>query len=153
MATVGERGLEAPPAKTRRLRDGILRTRWLVTIVVIAVVVVVAVLAVVPVAQRSTFGSFGATVSATGPIYFSDSWPQSLCPAGAKAVVAFSSTGLNVTFSITAPNGTTIWSQHSAYANASFSVPTCGTYQLIAEGVGDGTYAIDGTLSYSAPIL
>jgi hypothetical protein len=153
MAPAGERGVEAPAAKPRHLRDAIRRPRWIVTILVIAVVVVVVVLAVVPVAQRTTFGSFGSSEYGSGPIHFDDSWPQSLCPAGAKAVMTFSSTGLNVTFSITAPNGTTIWSQHSAYANASFPVPTCGTYQLIAEGVGDGTYAIDGTLSYTAPIL
>ncbi len=67
--------------------------------------------------------------------------------------MAFSSTGLNVTFSITAPNGTTIWSEHSPYANVSFVVPTCGTYRLNADGSGDGSYTIDGTLSYSAPIL
>jgi hypothetical protein len=152
MGTAGQQGVVVSPKRPRRLRDTILRPRWLVTIAVIALAAIVAALATVPVAQSYTFG-FGGGDFGNGPIHFGDSWAQSLCPAGAKALVAFSSTGLNVTFGINAPNGTTIWNEHSPYANASFVVPTCGMYQLDAGGSGDGSYAIRGTLSYSAPIL
>lgn len=152
MEPSGGRAAGIPPAKPRRVYDALRRPRWIVTIVVVAVVVVVTVLAIVPVSRTAHF-TFRSSYSGPEPVFFHDAWPQPLCPTGAKAAVAFSSAGLNVTFGITAPNGTTIWSQHSPDANASFVVPTCGTYLILAAGSGDGTYSVDGTLSYSSPVL
>jgi len=116
------------------------------------VVLVVSLLATVPVPHTSSFSFRGGNFSLP-PSYFDARYHQSFRPAGAKVVVAFSSTGLNVTFSILAPNDTWYWSQQSAFANASFVAPTCGTYLIFAVGFGDGSYSIDGTLSYCAPLL
>ncbi len=73
MGTAGDWVLGTPPAKPRRLRDALLRPRWIVTTIVIAAVVVAVVLATVPVAQSSTF-NWGAGESGTGPIHFGDSY-------------------------------------------------------------------------------
>lgn len=152
MEPVGQPGLVAKPAKPRHLRDLLRRPGWIISLVVIALAVVVAVLATVPVAKTASF-HFGAVESGSAPVSFDDHWSQSLCPSGADVVVSFSSNGLSITFGITAPNGTSIWSQHAPYANASFVAGTCGTYQILATGSGDGSYSVDGALSYSSPIL
>jgi len=156
MEPVGEPVVGARPAKPRHLRDAIRRPWWIITIVLIAVVMAVALLATVPVSHTTSF-SFRGGNSGLPPTYFYAHYSQSLCPAGAEVAVAFSSAGLNaalMNFSIIAPNYTWIWSQHSsAYANVTFVVSTCGTYLFLVNGWGDGSYAIAGTLHYSAPIL
>ena len=157
MAASGDRIPGIPPAKPRRLRELVLEPRRLSLILVIALVATFTMFATVPVPQTIPF-EYGGGSSAGGGLTFSSSFPQSLCPSGAVAVVAISSWGLYVTYGIAAPNRTSIWSQHSPYANASFAVPTCGTYQLVAAGSGDAGYidvgfTIRGTLSYSAPLL
>lgn len=144
----GAGNLEAMAAAPRtRAR----RVVWVIAIVSITVVVAVTLLATVPVPHTSSFSFSGG--NPFPPSYFDAHFPQTMCPGGAKAVVSFSSNGLDVTFGITAPNYVWVWSQHSAYANVSFVVPACGTYQILANGTGDGSYSVDGTLTYSAPLL
>ena len=141
-----------PSAKPHRLREFILQPRWFFTILAIATVVGVTVLAIVPVQERVPF-AYGGAVYGSSAAAFSDLFSQPLCPAGATAAMAFSSSGLDVTFGITAPNGTSIWSEHSADVNISIVVPTCGSYQLTAAGSGDGNWAVHGAVSWSAPLL
>ena len=139
------------PAKPSHLPDATRRLGWIITIASIAVVVAVAVLSTVPVPHKASF-SFGGGNFGLPPSWFSTYYSQYLCPAGAEVAVAFSSAGLNVTFSIIAPNDTWSWTQHSAYANVSFAVSACGTYTIDVLGFGDGSYAIDGTLTYMSPL-
>lgn len=140
--------------KPRRLRDAIRHPRWIVTFAVLAAVVVT-LIATVPVPRATHFSleTTGCGGGRTGCLSFSYGWSQSLCPTGARVGIAFSSDVLASTFGVLAPNGTLIWSGHSAsYANASFVVPTCGTYQIFVSGF-PGTYTAEGTISYSSPLL
>lgn len=134
--------------------SGSSRTRlwWIIGSVIAVMVVAIVVLATVPVQETTSF-NWGASSGGSVSIYFNDSWPQRLCPAGAKASVSFSSHGLNVTFGIVDPNGTTLWSRDSPQTSTTFTVPSCGFYQFTAAGSGEGSYTIDGTLSYTAPLL
>jgi len=120
--------------------------------VIVAAAAILIVLAVVPVPQTSST-HFGSTSSGTGPVIFSDGYSESLCPAGANASVSYTSYGLKLSFSLVDPNGATIWADNATNASTSFNVGACGTYQFDMNGSGDGSYTIDVTLRYSAPIL
>lgn len=109
-------------------------------------------LALIPVPKSYGF-AFGSGEYGSSPVHFEDNSTQSLCPAGAHTWVSLTSRGLNITWTIFAPNGTTIWSQHAANANVTFVLPACGSYYFYATGSGNGEYNIAGTVSYSAPFL
>jgi hypothetical protein len=141
--------LLSPPSKAGATER---RNRWIVATAISAAVVVIILLATVPVRQQFKFG-FGEAASGAGPGNFRDNWAQSLCPTGARAAVSFTSSGLTMTFSIVAPNGTTIWSHAAPDGSTTFTIPACGTYQLVAAGSGSGSYTVTGTVMYSAPLL
>jgi len=144
--------MDALPPEPPRTRDTRRRDRWIITIVATALIALLVILATVSVPQTSSF-DFRSGTAGTGPVFFNDRTAESLCPSGATASVSYSSSGLNLTISIVAPNGTAIWTEKSPDGSTTFAVPTCGTYQFVLTGSGDGTYSVDGTLSYSAPIL
>lgn len=131
------------------------RRRWgfaILTAVVVGGVVLLVAPATIAVSQKYAI-DFGSSVIGSSQVHFNDNWPQWLCPSGAKVSVTFTSTGLGITFSIVAPNGTAIWSQHSAAVSVGFVVPSCGTFHFNAMGSGSGSYNVNGTVAYSAPHL
>jgi hypothetical protein len=125
---------------------------WIAVVVVVAFAVAIAALTTIPVSQRYAF-SFGGGSTGSGVVYFSDSWPEQICPKGASATISYSSTGLRLEISVSAPNGTEIWSDNATEGSTNFTVPACGSYGLEVSGSGDGTYTVDGRLSFRAPIL
>lgn len=138
------------PPPTRDPRQAVRRILAVVIAGVVAVLATVVILATVPVPQTTTFTYDGGIDSA---IPANDTKNVTLCPTGAKASVSYSSGGLNLTFTIVAPNAATLWSQRSPQGSTTFTVPACGTYHLTASGDGNGHYTVTGTLSYSAPLL
>ena len=111
--------------------------------------ILVVILATVPVPQTSTFGF---TMSSSGSQTLN--YSQSLCPVGATASVAYSTSGGRIlTISVLDPIGTTIWNNHSTQGSTTFRVHTCGTYQFALTASNAGSASVSITLSYSAPIL
>jgi hypothetical protein len=128
-------------------RSGRRRRRpWIILAVVIGVIVVVlGLLARVsfPHTSSSIYRSFGA-----GGLNFGASFPRD--PAG-TASVSYTSTFASTNVTLVAPNGTTLWSPHGPSGNASFTVPSCGTYGFGSTGTGTGTLTVVVVLRYSAP--
>jgi len=120
--------------------------------VVVAIVVSLATLAVVPLPRYGSF-DYGGGTSGTGPVGFQDTTTQEMCPAGASATVSYSSSGLALNFTLTAPNGTVIWSQTTPNGTTSFLLPACGFYLIDVAGSGSGEYSVEGSWSYRAPLL
>lgn len=146
-----------PPASPAPGAGGSTRRprRWVIYAVVLVVVIVavsVALLATVPVKQSYTF-SWGDSSSGSGTVTFNDSFGQQLCPSGATASLTYSSDGISATFGVVAPNGTTIWSSSAPNGNTTFPVATCGEYTLTADGSGVGSWTMDGTVRYTAPLF
>lgn len=142
------------PAPARPVRMS-RRRRWTVALIVAGLAVLTAVLvalALIPVPHSYSF-DLGSSFGGNMPTNFANDLTDSLCPAGAHAALSLTSQGLNITWAIFSPNGSSLWGQHVANANVSFVLPACGWYFFYAAGVGIGAYHIHGTVSYSAPVL
>lgn len=113
---------------------------------------VVLALAVVPIPQSYGF-ALGVSGSNGGEVYFEDDGTRMFGPAGAQASISFTNRGLNVSLTISAPNGTALWGPYTPNASVTFILPVCGWYHFDAAGSGEGTYDIGGTVSYTAPLL
>ena len=81
----------------------------------------------------------------------SDEVNAGLCPPGTASASYTSSVPVSAT--VTAPNGTTIWSHQGGSGSVSFSVPSCGTYRVDFSGSGSGRLTMALTLNYLAPYI
>jgi hypothetical protein len=120
-------------------------------VVLVAVLVIVVTVALVPEPRSHTISWAGRT---TGPhAQLTDNATETLCPRGAHAAVAFSSTGLSTTVSVTAPNGTVLFHQTAGNWTEDFAVAACAAYEFDLVGSGNGSFAYVVTLTYTAALL
>lgn len=139
---------QPPGSKERRHQ-----VRLIIAIVIAAIVVTVIALATILITRTTSYTDSGYS-SGGGSTPFNETNSLPLCPAGAAVSGSFVAFGFtDVHFSVVAPNGTTIWRQATSPALATFSLPTCGTYQFTVAAQGGGTVDVSVTLQYTAPLL
>jgi len=139
---------QPPTYRSRRLRG-----RYVLAIVIGSIgIVAFTALAIVPIHQSNQFG-FAFSTGGVPVTSFNNSDTQSLCPSGAHVGVSLWSQGLELTFRITAANGSLIWTSSAGNNSTTFSVASCGDFQFTAFGSGNGNYSVAGTIAFTAPIL
>lgn len=137
-----------PGPGTGRSRTG------LVVAVVVLVVVIAAVvaLATIPVAHSDSYDFGSSTNSGTSVTSFNDSSARSICPSG-SASFTFTSSGLTFDAQVVNPAGSVVVTWSTPTFNDSFSIPSCGVYEVDVVGTGEGSWSMVVTVDYSAPIL
>ncbi len=121
-------------------------------VVVVVLIAAVVALAVIPIAHSDSYDYGSSTNSGTSITSFNYSSARSICPGG-SASFTFTSTGLAFDAQVVDPAGSVVVAWSAATFNDSFSIPSCGVYEVDVVGSGDGSWTMVVTVDYSAPIL